>query len=113
MEEISTQYEKKTGIKISLAEDGSQARSALSSTLNGGGVEYRASSSVRTKIGHQKAIKGGKVYKVESAPTVTFDLINMSEDAHEAETTEIDGYQSKSGIGEYLCTNVYMYTHIS
>ena len=67
MEDISCLFETKTGIKISLDESGTVARSALSKTLNGDGVEYRASSSVRTKHGHQKAIKSNKVFIIENS----------------------------------------------
>ena len=66
MEDISCLFETKTGIKISLDESGTVARSALSKTLNGDGVEYRASSSVRAKHGHQKAIKSNKVFIIEN-----------------------------------------------
>ena len=67
MEDISSTYETKTGIKITLSETGNLARSALSKTLSGDGVEYRASSSIRAKSGHQKAIKSNKVFIVASA----------------------------------------------
>ena len=66
MEEIACLYETKTGIKISLGETGNLARSDLSLTLSGEGLEYRASSSIKTKTGHQKAIKSSKVFAVES-----------------------------------------------
>lgn len=67
MEEISCLYETKTGIKISLSDNGNQARSTLSKTLSGEGVEYRASSSLRTKSGHQRAIKSHKIFSIDNA----------------------------------------------
>lgn len=67
IEEISCSYEMKTGIKISIAHSGNKGRSSLSKILNKEGVEYRASSSLRTKSGHQKAVKSHKIYIVDNA----------------------------------------------
>ena len=79
MEEISYLFEMKTGIKISLDDSGTVARSDLSKTFGDDGVEYRASSSVRAKHGHQKAIKSNKVFIIENnQDTGLGNLLNMN-----------------------------------
>lgn len=90
IEEISCSYEMKTGIKISL-HSGKQGRSSLSKILNKEGVEYRASSSLRTKSGHQKAVKSHKIYVIDntkcssslsSTGQSTPNSVSMDSDVH-------------------------------
>ena len=97
IEEISCAYELKTGIKISLHK-GNQSRSSLSKILNKEGVEYRASSSLRTKSGHQKAVKSHKIYVIDNTK-LSSSLSSTGPSTVSPNSLDGDGYGFGLGSG--------------
>jgi hypothetical protein len=105
IEEISCSYEMKTGIKISLRSGNQsqsqgqiQGRSSLSKILNKEGVEYRASSSLRTKSGHQKAVKSHKIYIIDNTKC-TNSLSSTGQTTVSSTSLDGDGYGFGLGYG--------------
>jgi hypothetical protein len=103
IEEISCSYEMKTGIKIPLrsgnqSQSQSQGRCSLSKILNKEGVEYRASSSLRTKSGHQKAVKSHKIYIIDNTKCIN-SLSSTGQTTVSPTSLDGDGYGFGLGYG--------------